>query len=272
MIVLGAVLPHPPVLLPSVGNGRERQAQATLDAYRSIAARLRAFSVRRLLMISTHGIVTLNRFHLLRADFSGDLSRFDAPAARFRHAIDLELSDAIIDASRSAGIPLTPTDRWETSDHSIGVPLTLLGDAVPDRIGVVSISFRPPQEHLRFGRVIGEALGGLPGVAAIIASGDAVHTLSDASAYGHHRRAAEVQAQYESALLDWDAEQLCEIDESLRREVDESVVSPTLILMGALQGLTARPHMLASEHPWGVGYVTSLIEIIREPPRGRQEY
>ncbi len=261
MIALGAVLPHPPVLLPEIGNGRERRAQATLNAYRTVARRLRQRAIRRLLIISTHGIVTLRRFHLLDADVNGDLSRFGAPETRFRHKIDRELGNAIFQAAQSAGIPLSRADRWETSDHAIGVPLTLLGDAVPDRIGVVSISFRPPRDHLRFGRTIGEALARFPQPMAVIASGDAAHTLSVASAYGHHPRAAEVQQQYESALLDWSPQRLCEIDEDLRREVDESVISPTLILMGAMQDLPARPHMLASEHPWGVGYVTSLIEV-----------
>lgn len=261
MIVLGAVLPHPPVLLPEIGKGRESQAQATLDGYRIVADRLRESGVRRLLMISTHGIVTLGRFHLLTGELSGDLGRFEAPSTTFRHRIDGELSDAIFNAAQAAGIAMAKTDSWEESDHSVGVPLTLLGDALPEQIAIVSISFRPPADHYQLGLAIGEALSGLEEPTAILASGDAVHTLSDASAYGHHRRADEVQQQYESALMEWSPETLCEIDEELRRDVDESVVSPTLILMGAMNGLSVHPHMLASEHPWGVGYVTSLIEV-----------
>ena len=261
MIVLGAVLPHPPVLLPEIGRGRESEAQATLDAYRTVADRVLELGVRRLVMISTHGIVTLGRFHLLTGELNGNLGRFEAPSVTFRHGIDSELSEAIFNAAQAAGVPLAKTHSWEESDHSIGVPLTLLGDALPEQIAIVSISFRPPADHYELGLAIGEALADIDEPTAILASGDAVHTLTDASAYGHHRRADEVQQQYESALSQWNDEALCEIDEGLRRDVDESVISPTLILMGAMNGLSAHPHMLASEHPWGVGYVTSLIEV-----------
>ncbi|MCY3568122.1 MAG: class III extradiol dioxygenase subunit B-like domain-containing protein [Chloroflexi bacterium] len=268
--MLGAVLPHPPVLLGEIGRGHEREAQATLDAYGVVAGRLHELEVSRLLMISTHGIVTLNRFHILAARLSGNMSRFDAPDVSFGRDIDHQLTDTVSKRAAEADVPLTAAAQWEESDHSLGVPLRLLEDAVPDRIAVVGISFRRPEEHLRFGKAISAALSDIEEPTAVLASGDAVHTLSDASAYGHHRRADEVQQQYESALRAWDPEALCAIDEDLRREVDESVISSTLILMGALHGSDANPHILASEHHWGVGYVTSLIEVTPSlsPPFG----
>jgi len=267
MIVLGAVLPHPPVLLPRIGQGREVHAQATLDAYQLVAQRLHKLQIARLLLMSTHGIVTLNRFHILDADLSGDFERFGRSSVKFAHPTDSELVAAIMEAATANSIPLTQTAHWEQSDHSAGVPLTLLGSALPPSIAIVSISFRPPADHYRFGQVIGEALARLTEPTAILASGDAVHTLNDDSPNGRHPRGEEVQREYESALASWDAQALFGIDESLRREVDESVISPTLILMGALQsvaGIEFRPRILVSERPWGVGYVSALIEPAQE--------
>lgn len=264
MIVLGAVLPHPPILLPEIGNGRESQAQATLDAYQEIGQRLRDLNVQRLVLISTHGIVTLQRFHVLTGDLSGNFARFQANKLTFERGSDQDLTSAIVDSAAVHDVPLTATSHWEESDHSIGVPLRLLGDAIPSRIAVVSISFRSPQDHYRLGQAIGETLSAIPQSTAIIASGDAVHTLTEDSQYGRHPEAEFVQQQYETALTQWDRESLFAVDESLRREVDESVVSPTLILMGALdqaRSLTPNPRILVSEHPWGVGYVTSLVEL-----------
>ena len=261
MIALGALLPHPPILLPEIAEGRQRDVRATLDAYDLIGRRLVELEVRRVLMISTHGIVTLRRFHILNARLSGNLSRFRAPQVTFGRDPDAELIGLIGSAADEHGLPLAATQSWEESDHSIGVPLSLLGDAVPAQIAIVSISFRSPQDHFRLGQAIGEALSAIEEPTAILASGDAVHTLTEESAYKHHPRAQEVQLEFESALTSWEPDRLCAIDESLRREVDESVISPTLVLMGALQGLSAYPRILASEHPWGVGYVTSLVEV-----------
>lgn len=261
MIALGALLPHPPILLPEIAEGRQRDVRATLDAYDLIGRRLVELEVRRVLMISTHGIVTLRRFHILNARLSGNLSRFRAPQVTFERDPDAELIGLIGSAADEHGLPLAATQSWEESDHSIGVPLCLLGDAVPAQIAIVSISFRSPEDHYRLGQAIGEALSAIEEPTAILASGDAVHTLTEESAYKHHPRAQEVQLEFESALTSWEPGRLCAIDESLRREVDESVISPTLVLMGALQGLSAYPRILASEHPWGVGYVTSLVEV-----------
>ena len=260
MIVLGAVLPHPPILLTQIAQGREVHARATLDAYGTVARRLRELEIRRLLLISTHGIVTLNRFHILDNDLTGDFERFGHPSLTFEHSTDRDLVGRVVAAAKDSDLPLTPASIWEQSDHSVGVPITLLKDALPERIAIASISFRPPADHYRLGRAIGEALGALAEPAAIIASGDAVHRLNDDSPKGPHARGQEIQQRYEAALSRWDHATLIEIDESLRRDVDESVISPTLMLMGALHGLDARPHILCSEHPWGVGYVTALAQ------------
>jgi len=36
-IVGPAIVPHPPIIVPSVGRGREREVQNTVDAYRTAA-------------------------------------------------------------------------------------------------------------------------------------------------------------------------------------------------------------------------------------------
>ena len=262
MIVLGAVLPHPPILLPEIGQGREAEAQATLDAYASVAGRLQDLEVRRLLMISTHGIVTLGRFHALRSEIAGDFGRFGAAALTYGHRTDTVLIDAVMSAADDHDVPFTAVSSWEQSDHSIGVPIRLLAGALPAQIAVVSMSFRSALDHVAAGRAVGAALAGIGERAAVIASGDAVHSLSDGSPIRQHPRASEVQQAIESAITAWSADGLMALDDGLRRAVDESVVSPTLMLMGALEGAASvKARILAAEHPWGVGYVTALIDV-----------
>ena len=200
MIVLGAILPHPPILLPEIGQGREQQAAATLEAYAEVADLLRSRGVKRVVLISTHGIVTLNRFHILTADLSGDFERFGHRSLTFERTIDADLTAAITESAANAQIPLIEASHWEQCDHSVGVPLRLLGEALPDRMAIVSISFRSPEDHLQLGAVIGRALSAIDEPTAIIASGDAVHTLTEDAPNGLHPRAAEVQAEYERAL------------------------------------------------------------------------
>ncbi len=261
MIVFAAILPHPPILLPEIGQGREAAASATLNAYVQIAQRLRQLNVDRCILISSHGIVTLRRFHLLTAPMRGNLGTFGTPGLEFSISLDHQLVTAIAEASREAGIPLTPVAAWETSDHASAVPLTLLADVIPPQIAVVSMSFLDGSAHYEFGQAIGAAAATVDGNLAILASGDAVHTLSEASPYGSHPLAPETQARIERAIENWDPADLISLDPAVREAVDESIVSPTLILMGALHALTCRPRILSTEAPWGVGYLCVAVEM-----------
>ena len=259
-ISLAAVVPHPPILLPEIGAGREAAARATLDAYGVIADALSASGPDRLLLISTHGIVTLGRFHLLIAPLTGDLEPFGAPQCRIERPCDATLAEAVLAAARRRGQPLAPVDRWEPHDHSAIVPLTLLQDALGGMpTTVVSVCFRSAREHYAFGRCLAEAIAGAPGRTAVIASGDGAHTLSAESPQGFDPRAAPFQRAFDDALQAWDTEAILGFAEELRREIDESVVSPTAVLAGILRGLPARVELLAAEAPWGVAYTTALV-------------
>ena len=257
---LAAVVPHPPILLPEIGAGREAAAQATLDAYTQIADALRADRPDRLLLISTHGIVTLRRFHLLTAPLTGDLEPFGAPQCRIDQPNDPTLAELVLAAAQRHGQPLAPVEQWEPHDHSAIVPLTLLRDALGETpTTVVSVCFRSTREHYEFGRCLAEAIAGAPGRTAAIASGDGAHTLSAESPQGFHPQAAPFQRAFDDALQAWDTEAILGFEEDLRREIDESVVSPTAVLAGILRGQPTRVELLAAEAPWGVAYTTALL-------------
>ena len=53
MSILGAVIvPHPPLIIPTVGRGREQEVQSTIDAYRTAAEQVAAWEpevLRRIL-------------------------------------------------------------------------------------------------------------------------------------------------------------------------------------------------------------------------------
>ncbi len=261
-ISLAAVTPHPPILLPEIGCGREAAAQATLDAYAAIARALRDDPPDRLLLISTHGIVTLRRFHLLTAPLTGDLEPFGAGQCRIAQPRDPLLAEAVLASAEARGQPLAAVEHWEPHDHSVIVPLTLLADAISNTpTTVVSVSFRSARDHREFGHSLAAALDDVGGRTAVIASGDGAHTLTSESPQGFHPRAAPFQRTFDAALRAWDTETLLGFDEDLRREIDESVVSPTAVLIGVLHGRDVRVRGLAAEAPWGVAYTTALIEI-----------
>ena len=66
----------------------------------------------------------------------------------------------------------------------------------------------------------------------------------------------------------WDVERMLAFDDEYRRLAAEDSIPSVAILMGALDGLEVRPRLLASEGPWGVGYMTALVEIGAAKDRG----
>ena len=65
MPMLGAILtPHPPVLLPEVGRGREREIDATGQAMRTAAAEVAAWNPDVLIVSSPHTILYGDYFHI----------------------------------------------------------------------------------------------------------------------------------------------------------------------------------------------------------------
>ena len=65
MPILGAIIvPHPPVILPEVGRGREREIQATIDACRAAARRVADWGPDVLILSSPHTVCYADYFHV----------------------------------------------------------------------------------------------------------------------------------------------------------------------------------------------------------------
>ena len=81
MSMLGAIItPHPPVLLPEVGGGREREIAATDRAMRTAAETVAAWLPDVIIVSSPHTILYRDYFHIAPGDGAvGDMSRFGAP-------------------------------------------------------------------------------------------------------------------------------------------------------------------------------------------------
>ena len=81
MSMLGAFLtPHPPVLLPEVGNGREREIAATGQAMRTAAAEVARWNPDVLIVTSPHTILYGDYFHIAPGSgATGTMAAFGAP-------------------------------------------------------------------------------------------------------------------------------------------------------------------------------------------------
>ena len=125
-IIAGALIAHPPILLPEVGHDASTQVAATVAAIRRLDAALAAHPADLVILCSHHspdGSVAIP----VRAGKAavGDLSRFRAPQVRVAVELDEAITHRLFEAAIKAGFPMAWAED-EPLDHGVIVPLHFL--------------------------------------------------------------------------------------------------------------------------------------------------
>lgn len=256
-----ALMPHPPVVVPEVGKGREREAQATRDGIRELVARVQSFpeSPETLIVLSPHLPQAENALFINTAPApKGSLARFGAPAAGVSLATDGDLLAALIAALGKADIPCAPAAVPDiTPDHGSTVPLLMLANAFSGkklpRVILANPCGLPLQQCIALGAVL-RALQGDHRF-ALLASGDLSHRLRKDGPYGFHPAGPVFDNALKDALAQGSPKPLLELAPATLAGAGECGLRPALVLLG----LAKNPvEVLSYEGPFGVGYCTAF--------------
>ena len=99
-IQAAVVVPHPPIILPEVGNGEEEKIRATSSAYMEISRRIVELAPDTIIITSPHSIMYADYFHISPGDLAeGNMSRFRAPQVDLKINYDAEFVDALSNAA-----------------------------------------------------------------------------------------------------------------------------------------------------------------------------
>jgi AmmeMemoRadiSam system protein A len=276
-IKFACISPHPPIIIREVGQGRESDAQRTIDALEQVAGEIPDHRPETVIVIATHGPLNPGAFVLLAASTArGDFARWGAPHVNFRFDTDGELVAAIRDEARRAELPLDAANRWDDGlDWSITVPLYYLRRGIGDApLTPMNISFLSAAKHFRFGQAVRQAIDRVGRRAVIVASADLSHRLSEDGPYGFDPAGPELDRRVREAVASWDVQALLTIDDRFRERAGDDAVPSISFLMGALDGLPVHPRVLSYEGPFGVGYMVAAIDILEEgekAPRAESE-
>ena len=83
-IIASYMVPHPPMIIPQIGGGREKQIQQTIDAYRSVAREIASLKPETIIISSPHSVMYSDYFHISPGkDAYGDFRSFHAQEIRF---------------------------------------------------------------------------------------------------------------------------------------------------------------------------------------------
>lgn len=265
MPMIGAILtPHPPVLLPEVGKGREREISATDRAMRTAAEQVARWKPDVLIVASPHTILYGDYFHIAPGKAAvGDMSTFGAPQVRIQVEYDTLLRDEIVRRAQQAGLKAgTLGQRDPALDHGVLIPLYFLRKAgVTCPIVRMGLSGFSPLAHYRLGQCVAAAVEALGRRAVFVASGDLSHKLKTDGPYGFAPEGPKFDEAVTQAMSSGDFLQFLTMNPTLCERAAECGLRSFQMMAGALDGLAVAPQLLSHEGTFGVGYAVALFPV-----------
>ena len=256
-IIAAYMVPHPPMIIPQIGKGREEQIQETIDAYRTAAREIASLKPETIIISSPHSVMYSDYFHISPGkNANGDFSNFQAREVRFQESYDEELVRRICVLADSENFPAgTLGERDRTLDHGTMIPLYFIRQFYSDfQLIRLGLSGLPLIDHYAFGRIIQQAVEDLERRVVFVASGDLSHKLQSYGPYGY----AQEGPQYDDRVMDVCSRaafgELLDFDESFCEKAAECGHRSFVIMAGALDGRAVEVRPLSHQDVTGVGY------------------
>ena len=258
MSILAAfMVPHPPMIVPEIGKGSEREIPETIRAYERVVDEVARLEPDTLIIISPHSVMYADYFHISPGrSASGSFRQFRAPGVRFSEQYDTELVKRICELADAQDFPAgTLGERDASLDHGTMVPLWFIRKRYAGgKIVRIGLSGLPLTEHYRLGQIIAQATGYTGKRAVVIASGDLSHKLQDYGPYGF----AEEGPEYDRRIMDVCGRasfgELFDFIETFCEKAAECGHRSFVIMAGTLDGLNVKASELSHQDVTGVGY------------------
>lgn len=256
-VISGYMMPHPPIIIPEIGRGREADIECTSSACRMAAAEIAGQRPETVVVLSPHATMYTDYFHISPGrGAAGSFGRFGARQVRLEAVYDTEFVENLCERAKRRGLSAgTKGERERELDHGTMIPLYFINREYQNyrlvRIGLSGLSLR---EHYELGRCIKETAEQLGRRTVIVASGDLSHKLREDGPYG----CSEEGPIYDRAIMDvmGNAEfgKLFDFKEELLERAAECGHRSFVILAGAMDGRMVETRRLSYEGPFGVGY------------------
>lgn len=257
------IVPHPPLIIPAVGRGKETGIQATIDAYDEVAQQIAALKPQTIVVTSPHATAYRDYFHISPGSSAqGDMRRFDARDTELSCRYDTELASRISTLAATEHFPAgTEGERDPSIDHATYIPLYFIDKFYQDyEVVRIGLSGYGPMEHYHLGQLITQAADQLDRRVVLVASGDLSHKLTCDGPYGFAPEGPAFDEQITEAMVQGDFMRILSFDEGFCDKAAECGLRSFQIMAGALDGKSVDAHLLSYEGPFGVGYaVASFI-------------
>ena len=266
-IVAACAVPHPPLIIPAVGGGRERGIQDTIDAYREVGRRIAALAPDTLVISSPHVVMYRDYLHISPGSRArGSFAAYRAPQASYQADYDTQFVAALEAACLADQLPAgTQGERDAALDHATMIPLHFILPAceeagVHPKVVRMGLSGLSPAVHYRMGMLVQRVASVLGRRVVFVASGDLSHKLLASGPYGFAPEGPQFDERVCADFAQADFFDLLTVDRGFADRAAECGLRSFQIMAGALDGTQVSGELLSHEGPFGVGYGIGWFE------------
>ncbi|MBR4344071.1 MAG: AmmeMemoRadiSam system protein A [Lachnospiraceae bacterium] len=256
-VVAAFMVPHPPMIVPAVGHGSEKQVEKTIESYERVADEIAKLKPETIIISSPHSVMYSDYFHISPGvKATGSFAEFGAPQVKFEVKYDAEFVNLLANKAMGTGFPAGCLgEKKRELDHGTMVPLWFITKKYTDfKLVRTGLSGFDLLKHYEYGMMIKEAASELDRRVVYVASGDLSHKLQSYGPYGF----AEEGPVYDERIMDVCSRaafgELFDFDENFCNKAAECGHKSFVIMAGALDGLDVEAKQYSHEDVTGVGY------------------
>ena len=256
-ILASFMVPHPPMIVPEVGRGSEKQVEKTIRSYEQVADEIASLCPDTIIITSPHQTMYADYFHISPGKRAkGSFKRFGVPGVKFSEEYDEDLVDKISELADREHLPCGTLGEEDSElDHGTMVPLWFIRNKYKGgKIVRIGLSGLPLKDHYKLGMIIRDAVEKLERKAVFVASGDLSHKLQDYGPYGFAKEGPEYDKRIMDVMGRAAFGDLFDFSESFCDKAAECGHRSFVIMAGAWDRKNVRTEVLSHEDVTGVGY------------------
>ena len=256
-VLASFMVPHPPLIVPEVGRGGEKEVELTIRSYEKVADEIAKIRPETIVITSPHSILYGDYFHISPGKSAkGSFASFRAPSVKFFEEYDGDLVDKISEIAYHEDFPCgTLGEEDKDLDHGTMVPLWFIRNKYKEgKIVRIGLSGLPLTDHYKLGTIIARAVNALDRKVVFVASGDLSHKLQDYGPYGFAKEGPEYDERIMDVMGRAAFGELFDFDEAFCDKAAECGHRSFVIMAGAWDGKRVKATAYSHEDVTGVGY------------------
>lgn len=266
-LVFAAILPHSPLLVPSIGKENTDTLAKTIEAMQAVTKQLIAAKPETIIILSNHPINASSNSKSLtfniHSRYDANFEEFGEYGVHFNIPGDIAMAHHLkrrFDTLRE-NYPVTISSQ-EKLDGSISATLFYLLKNQPN------IKLVPINDTIEDGRpefIIGEKLRRPiyqeKTRIALVASLNLSHRLNELSPAGYSAKAKMFDQRVLEAISKKHHMTLARFKNETLLEVKECALRPLLLLFGIVKNTHYTPELLSYESPFGIGHAVINLKL-----------